>query len=160
MPFVAHRDTDDVIRLDDNLDFLQALWALDHAMQTASKTMRRTLKVTGPQRLVLRIVSKNPHIGAGAIARTLHLHPSTLTGVLSRLVERGLLEREADDTDARRARFVVTPKAQTLIEARAGTVEHAVQELLAQEPSARIATVRVVVDELTRLLGKASAAKK
>ncbi len=157
---MPQRDADDTVRLDDNLDFLQALWALDHAMQTVSKTMKRTLRITGPQRLVLRIVAKNPHIGAGALARTLHLHPSTLTGVLSRLVERGLLERRADDADARRARFVVTPRAQAVIEARAGTVEHAVAELLQQEPSSRIATVRVVVDELTRILNKASAGKK
>jgi DNA-binding MarR family transcriptional regulator len=38
--------------------------------------------VTGPQRLVLRVVGLFPGMSAGELATVLRVHPSTLTGVL------------------------------------------------------------------------------
>src|SRR5580704_311880 len=70
------------------LDFLKLLWALDHGLQTASRDMERRLGVTGPQRMVIRIVGRFPGISAGELASVLHVHPSTLTGVLRRLETR------------------------------------------------------------------------
>ena len=37
------------------LDFMRMLWALDHALQSASKRMEANFGLTGPQRLVVRI---------------------------------------------------------------------------------------------------------
>src|SRR3954469_22948255 len=76
--------------LGDVLEFMRVLWALDHALQSASKSMAARLGVTGPQRLVVRMVGRYPDISAGALARLLHVLPSTLTGVLQRLVARDL----------------------------------------------------------------------
>src|SRR5206468_4578402 len=60
------------------LDFMRLLWAVDHALQSASKRMEATFGVTGPQRLVVRIVGRFPGIAAGRVAQILHVHPSTL----------------------------------------------------------------------------------
>src|SRR5437588_8753742 len=87
------------------LDFMRLLWAVDHALQSASKRMEVTYGVTGPQRLVVRIVGRFPGIAAGRIAEILHVHPSTLTGILKRLESRSVLHRKADPRDARRALF-------------------------------------------------------
>ena len=46
----------DAPSLGPTLDFLRLLWELDHALQRRSKRMARALGLTGPQRLVLRIV--------------------------------------------------------------------------------------------------------
>src|SRR5207244_12973540 len=78
------------------LDFMRLLWAVDHALQSASKRMESTFGLTGPQRLVVRIVGRFPGIAAGRIAEILHVHPSTLTGVLKRLESRGILPRRPD----------------------------------------------------------------
>ena len=67
------------------LDFMRRLWALDHALQSISKRMETTLGLTGPQRLVIRIVGHSPGISAGKLAELMHVHHSTLTGVLGRL---------------------------------------------------------------------------
>jgi MarR family transcriptional regulator, organic hydroperoxide resistance regulator len=141
--------------LDDTLEFMQVIWRLDHELQTVSKRMQSELGLTGLQRLVLRIVGRNPRISAGDLARTLHLHPSTLTGVLARLEEQKFLRRGADKEDRRRALFSITAAGTALLTRRAGTVEHSVTQLLAQEPEGRIATVRVVLDELVTILTRA-----
>jgi DNA-binding MarR family transcriptional regulator len=116
------------------LDFMRLLWALDHALQSASKRMESTFGVTGPQRLVVRIVGRFPGIAAGRMAEILHVHPSTLTGVLKRLEARGLLQRRPDPRDARRALFMLTAKGRKHDTARTGTVEQAVRRVLAKDP--------------------------
>src|SRR3954467_2899161 len=96
------------------LDFMRLLWALDHALQSASKRMESTHGITGPQRLVVRIVGRFPGIAAGRVAEILHVHPSTLTGILKRLEQRAILQRQSDPRDARRALFSLTPKGKKL----------------------------------------------
>ena len=71
--------------LGEQLEFMRLLWAIDHGLQTRSKRMAAALGVTGPQRLVIRIVGRFPGVSAGQLARILHLDPSTLTGILRRL---------------------------------------------------------------------------
>src|SRR5437868_13871614 len=94
------------------LEFMKQLWAVDHGLQSVSKRMEARFGITGPQRLVVRIVGRFPGISAGALAEVLHVHPSTLTGVLRRLETRGMLLRRADPKDARRALFGLTPRGQ------------------------------------------------
>src|SRR5437868_12246913 len=92
------------------LEFMKLLWAVDHGLQSTSKRMEASYGITGPQRLVVRIVGRFPGISAGGLAEVLHVHPSTLTGVLRRLEARGVLQRKADPSDARRALFGLTPR--------------------------------------------------
>jgi len=68
-----------------------------------SQHIGQTIGVTGPQRLVIRLVGQKPRQTASEIAAMLGKHPSTLTGVLARLEERGMLARETDAEDRRRA---------------------------------------------------------
>jgi DNA-binding MarR family transcriptional regulator len=116
------------------LDFMRLLWAVDHALQSASKRMEAVHGITGPQRLVVRIVGRFPGIAAGRIADILHVHPSTLTGILKRLEARGILQRRSDPRDARRALFGLTGKGRKLDTLRTGTVEQAVRRVLEKEP--------------------------
>src|SRR4051812_23074463 len=126
------------------LDFMRLLWAVDHALQSASKRMESSFGVTGPQRLVLRIVGRFPGIAAGRVAEILHVHPSTLTGILKRLEARGMLQRRADPRDARRALFGLTTKGRKLDTVRTGAVELAVRRVLAREPSKVAATQEIL----------------
>lgn len=124
------------------LDFMRALWALDHALQRASKRMEGTLGVTAPQRLVLRIVGRFPLASAGEVAEVLHLHPSTLTGILRRLEERGMVARLADPADGRRALLRLTVKGRKLDQLRDGTVEAAVRRALGRLPASTVRSAR------------------
>src|SRR5689334_17453862 len=96
-------DTAEDVGLGEVIEFMRLLWAVDHGLEASSKQMDAQFGVTGPQRLVIRIVGRHPGISAGQIAEILHVHPSTLTGVLGRLVERGIIHRRVDPADARRA---------------------------------------------------------
>ncbi|MEO8585855.1 MAG: MarR family transcriptional regulator [Acidobacteriota bacterium] len=120
------------------LDFMRLIWALDHGLQSLSKRMQRNLGLTGPQRVALRVLGRRPGISAGDLASILRIHPSTLTGILSRLEERGFVKRTRDPEDGRRARLSLTPRGRALDIPSAGTVEAAVKRVLSGVPAHRL----------------------
>jgi MarR family transcriptional regulator, organic hydroperoxide resistance regulator len=126
------------------LEFMKQLWAVDHGLQSASKRMEATFGITGPQRLVVRIVGRYPGISAGALADVLHVHPSTLTGVLRRLEARGVVQRRGDPNDGRRALFGLTARGKKLDTLRTGLVEQAVKRVLARLPADIAAAQRIL----------------
>jgi DNA-binding MarR family transcriptional regulator len=132
----AAQRPDPRVGLGPDLDFLRELWALDHALQKHSKTMGRTLGITGPQRLALRIVGRVPGLPLGQLARLLSLHPSTVTGIVRRLSERGLIARRADGADQRRSLAQITPSGLALLGRPEPTVESIVKAAL-RGPSER-----------------------
>ena len=112
------------------LDFMRLMWAINHGLDRASRGMQAKFGVTGPQRLVLRIVGTFPGLSAGDLARTLHVHPSTLTGILQRLEARRLLRRLTDPSDARRVQLEITARGKRLTVPSVGTVESAIKRLM------------------------------
>jgi MarR family transcriptional regulator, organic hydroperoxide resistance regulator len=149
----SRRIHDDGASLGEVLEFMRLLWSIDHGLQTTSKRMEVTLGITGLQRMVLRLVGRFPGIPAGRLAHLLHVHPSTLTGVLKRLEDKGLLARGADPLDARRALFTLTPRGRALDVPSTGTVEAAVQRALQRVSGAKLATAREVLNALSQELG-------
>jgi len=134
------------------LEFMRTMWALDHALQRASKRMEARLGVTGPQRLVIRVVARFPTIPAGQLAEVLHVHPSTLTGILKRLERQGLLSRRVDPRDRRRVLLGLTRKGRRLDIESEGTVEAAVRVALSQLPERKTRNAEEVLDMIAMSL--------
>ena len=138
----------------ETLQFLQRVWELVHALDVRSKRMAQTIGVTGPQRLVIRLIGQKPLQTASEISQMLGKHPSTLTGVLARLEQRALITREIDKEDRRRARFTLTAAGKAVDRERKGTVEAATRRALSRlDPplaNAVIEGIGVLVEELER----------
>ncbi len=132
------------------LSFMRLLWTLEHELQAGSKRMQKRLGVTGPQRLALRLIGRQPEVSAGELADTLQLHPSTLTGILEILVNRPLVLRKTDPADRRRIRLRLTQAGAKLDAARGNTVEAAVKRALAHCNGTDLAASRRVLNELSR----------
>jgi DNA-binding MarR family transcriptional regulator len=138
--------------LDPVLDFMRLLWRLEHDLQATSKRMDARIGITGPQRLVLKCVTQFPDLSAGDLSRILHLHPSTITGILQRLVAKGLLIRDADRHDTRRARLRPKARARGFARRSTGTVEAAVAKVLEDTPPASVRHARAVLQALAGAL--------
>ena len=136
----------------DAIDFLRLIWAVDHALQRRSKSMAAALAVTGPQRLVIRIIGRFPGIHAKQLADVLHLHPSSLTALMKRLERRGLIRRQADQRDRRRWLLGLTRRGQALNRDTPGTIEAAVQRTLHGTTRLNLDGARVVLSRLAREL--------
>jgi DNA-binding MarR family transcriptional regulator len=140
------------------VEFMRLLWAIGHGLQATSKRMERSLGVTGPQRLAIRIVGRLPGTTPGDLARILHLDPSTLTGVLKRLEAHGILQRRRDPSDGRRARLSLTGRGRQRDVRTTGTVEAAVTRVLRRLPAWKIRVVQGVLAEVAGALDEGKVA--
>jgi DNA-binding MarR family transcriptional regulator len=144
----------DPANFDRVLQFMQVMWAVDHQLQSVSKRMVTTLGLTVPQRMTLLLIGRNPHISAGELARMLHLHPGTISGIVRRLEEAMLVARAADAGDARRTKLILTRRGREVNRRRAGTFEDAVRKTLAETSASDVASAeRVLRDLAERLRG-------
>lgn len=136
------------------LDFMQLLWGLQHGLESRSKRMESDSGVTAPQRMVLRMLGRKPRSTAGHVAKILRVHPSTLTGVLRRLELRGLVKREEDANDRRRALFTLTKAGLEADKDKGATVEGSVKKALRKlndsQVKAAADVLRTLADELSR----------
>lgn len=138
--------------LEPTLDFMRLLWRIEHGLQSKSKHMEAAMGITGPQRLVLRIVDRFPGLSAGELAHIVRLHPSTITGVVQRLVDKRLLAREWDRTDRRRVQLRIRPDARRLARHSRGTVESAIASALRRLAPAHISHARAVLSTIADAL--------
>jgi DNA-binding MarR family transcriptional regulator len=136
------------------LSFLRSLWGVNHSLESTSRRMKARFGVTGPERMVVRLVGHYPGISAGELARVLRVHPSTLTAVMKRLVRRGLVLRRADAADARRALLTLTARGRVVDRLRSGTVEAAVRAALASLPAREVRGAAAVLDALARAMDR------
>ena len=153
MPKLAERRTAEIVLLDDALRFMRVVWNIQHALQSRSKRMQHLIGITGPQRLAMRVVGTLPGITPAELARVLHLDPSTISGVLQRLVTKRLLAREADGIDGRVARLRLTAAGERLNRpSKAGTIESAIRATLEQLPPPKVRATMEVLERLSQTL--------
>jgi DNA-binding MarR family transcriptional regulator len=138
--------------LPSTLQFLQILWTVNQALELASKRMALQLGVTGPQRLVIRLIGRFPGMSAGEVAATMRTDPSTLTGVLQRLEASRLIRRARDGSDARRVLLTLTGRGRAIDRLKAGTIEHAVDLALRGVPSRDISCTARTMWRITSTL--------
>jgi trehalose 6-phosphate phosphatase len=137
------------------LGFMKDLWALEQGLNQRSRAMLGRHGVTGPQRLVVRVVGQLGPLSPAQLARELHLHPSSVTRLTRRLERSGLIRRAPHP--AHRGRFLLTlgPRGGRVEKVGAGTVESAIRSALRTAgPRDLQATRRVLALVTKRLLKK------
>jgi MarR family transcriptional regulator, organic hydroperoxide resistance regulator len=134
------------------LDVMQALWGLAHALEARSKWMHRHLGITGPQRLLLRVIGESPGCSPGEASRTLSLNPGTVSRLAAGLERGGLVKRGEDRNDGRRQRLVLTRRGETLNRDHRGTVEAALQKVVQEAGPAQVRQAHAFLALLTETL--------
>ena len=137
---------------DTTLRFLRTVWALDHGLQTHSKRMKVQKGVTGPQRLVLRILELAPGAPPSELARALCFHKSTVSVILRSLEHARLVRRVPHPTDGRAVVLTLTPRGRSLVKQRSGTVEAAFRDTLEKLPIRDVKVAQRVLDALSAAL--------
>ncbi len=134
--------------LDEPAWFLRVLWGLDRELRAASRRMGATQGVSGRERFALRMLRNAPGLSAGQLAELLQLDPSTLTGVLRRLEDRGLIIRVTCVGDLRRHSLQLTEAGQAAEAQREGTVEAAIRRALQRCQADKVSGAKDVLASL------------
>ena len=116
-----------------------ALYSATHAMQHVYKPLLDDLGLTYPQYLVLTALWHSDGQTVGALGRQVQLESNTLTPLLKRLEDRGLVTRTRNADDERQVTIRLTEGGMAL-KARAAHIPACVLEKTA-----------LSVDDLTRL---------
>ena len=96
------------------------LWAasvLIQAFDLHSRYLLRTYGLTGPQLVILQELSKSGEVSVGELAKTVSLGQATVTGIINRLEQRGLVLRRRSEKDKRRVLVQTTKGCEAIIEA-------------------------------------------
>jgi len=125
----------------------KAVMGLIHRV-TARNTERPTLELNVRQRLVIQALGLEGSRPIAAIGQQLGFTPSTMTGLVDRLEEQGLLRRQRHPSDRRATVLRLTSKGETAFRREVDFYRALVNETLAAiEESAK----RVVLDALSHL---------
>ena len=134
------------------LEFIRRMWAVDHELQRASKRMVGRIGLTAPQRLAVRFIGRHSGVTLGQLAELLHLHAGTVTGIVRKLEELGLVVQTRSLEDTRRRHLALTAKGRQIDRRRKGTVEAAVRRTASAVTSTELATAAAVMDVLAKNL--------
>lgn len=75
-----------------------------------------SIDVTMPQAKVLQILAADAPATMSSLATRLDVGPSTISGVVDRLVEHGLVRRDLDAADRRQVMVALTPAGDLVVE--------------------------------------------
>ena len=103
---------DCVLSLEDNI--LTALRRISQAIDVWSRELWHDFGLTAPQLATLREIIAGDNATPVTLASALHLSQPTVTGILHRLEQRGLIKRKRSTVDRRSVLAVVTSRGRRL----------------------------------------------
>jgi DNA-binding MarR family transcriptional regulator len=119
-----------------------------HALRKAFDRRAVGLGVTRAQWKVLFRLTRKPGLRQTELADMLDIEPITLSRIVDRLEEGGLVERRADPTDRRAWRLHVTAKAQPLVTKLRAIADEMIDEAFAGINSKDIEITRRVLAQV------------
>jgi len=94
---------------------VSALRSVIRAFNVITKKLERRFGMSGSQLEVLECLHQNPGLSLSDLATRSLTDQSTMSIVVGRLVDRGLVAREQVEDDRRRARLSLTPKGEAVL---------------------------------------------
>lgn len=96
-------------------EIMQSLRRIFKAIQVYSQEVSQNFGITGPQLWALTILSLNGSLPLGQLSKKMYLHPSTISGVVDRLEQKGYVVRDRGHEDRRVVRVQLTPQGKKAI---------------------------------------------
>ena len=93
---------------------MQSLRRIFKAIQDYSHEVSKNYGVTGPQLWAIKTIALNGNVSLGDLSKGMYLQPSTITGLVDVLEQKGYLVRVRDREDRRVVKVRLTAKGQRL----------------------------------------------
>ena len=109
-----------------------ALRRITRAIDLRSRDLFHFHGLTAPQLAVLRVIGACPAVTPGEIARMVHLSQPTITGILARLAQRGLIEKSRGDRDKRSQHLSLNAAGRQLLDSAPSPLQETFRQELSQ----------------------------
>lgn len=124
------------------------------AMRSHYREVESATGIAAAEIRILSAVAQHPDAGVDQLAAQLALHKSTVSNLVGKLAQRGLLTRERGEGDQRRVRLRASRQAKTLLRSAPAPARGLLQELLAglsaRELRAVEEALQILVNRLPR----------
>ena len=114
-----------------NREILFTISDVGRLLRTYADQKARRFGQTRAQWAVLLRLERREGLKQSDLAEDLDIQPITLTRLVDRLCDNGLIERRPDPTDRRAKRLYLTPAARPLLDRISGQVEELAEKVLA-----------------------------
>jgi DNA-binding MarR family transcriptional regulator len=135
-----------------DLRVLQSLRRIIRAIDLHSRRLVAQHNVTGPQLVCLLSVKEQAPLTPSAIARHVHLSPSTVIGILDRLEGKGLVRRERDRQDRRRVLVSLTEVGEAVVVSAPSPLQGTLARAMERLPEAEQATLAGSLERIVELM--------
>lgn len=93
------------------------------AVDVHSKKLRISAGITGPQLIILKELRLHDRITTTELAEKISLSQSTVTSILDRLVDRGLVSRNRDEIDKRKWFLEISNDGKAIVDSSPSAVQ-------------------------------------
>ena len=131
---------------------LDAVRRIVRTLHESSRAAEKTVGVTGAQLFVLQTLAESPSASLNHLAARTHTHQSSVSTVVSRLVERGLVIRAASAADGRRLELRLSAEGRRLLARAPDAAQARLVRAIEQLPPGRRRTLSRSLLTLTQAM--------
>ncbi|MGD8985866.1 MAG: MarR family transcriptional regulator [Desulfobacteraceae bacterium] len=143
-------------RVKNNQDHVKEIvWLIRRLMQGSSlynKELNKKYQVSAPQLSSLLALHENGPLPPSQIAKYIMVNSSTVTGIIDRLEQKGLVQRSRISTDRRVITVTLTDKGRELAEHAPPPIQEKIVEGLQKLPPYEIEKIVQALTKLTYML--------
>jgi len=132
---------------------LAAIRRIVHAVDSHSKELGRALGITLPQLVVLRAIRALGEVTTGRLSEAASLSPATVTTILDKLEDHGLVVRYRNEEDRRVVHSRLTERGAQMLDAAPPFLHERFVSRFAQLDTARKAVLIGALEDVADLMG-------
>lgn len=132
----------------DSRGVMNAIRRIIHALQVGSHASQKSIGISGAQLFLLQILAPGDVMSINELASRSCTHQSSVSVVVSRLVEAKLVKRAASTEDGRRLDLCVTAAGRRLLKSRVVTPQERIIAALARLEPPRLFELRLLLEQV------------
>lgn len=137
---------------DDVAHIVRTIHQIFRDVDAFSKYAFRAFGVSGPQIWALRTLAQRDSLTMGDLAAAMHLHISTVSGIVDRIEKAGYAMRARDEGDRRVVRLRLTPRGRAILPRLPEPPRSRILNGVRRLPPAELKTLRHAILCLARIM--------
>ncbi|HET7234052.1 MAG TPA: MarR family transcriptional regulator [Longimicrobium sp.] len=138
---------------EDTTAVMDSLRAVVRALRISTRAVEKEIGISGAQLFVLQQLMESPARSVNDLAERTSTHQSSVSTVVSRLVERGFARREPSADDGRRMEISITERGRALVEAAPLTAQMRMQQAMRRMSADQARVLGEALETLVREAG-------
>jgi DNA-binding MarR family transcriptional regulator len=134
---------------------LDAIRRLVRDLRESSRAAEKQVKIGGAQLFVLGVLAREGPLSQGELAARTMTHQSSVSGVVARLVQRGLVASRRSSTDGRRLELHASARGLAVLKGAPATAQERMIDAMRRLPPARLRQLNAGLAALIAEMGLA-----